>query len=187
VQVTTDKDDIINNSDKILHDSVDLHIFEEAAFLNLNTVDGCKSNKMILTSGTQLRIKTNRDTLASKINYKVVYDDFSNQSASLSANENLLCSNKTIQLNDNGLLNVASSAGYCSIILNVQIDEYFKRTQSLIYLIKIRPITYLIADFQLDVSLNQDSIHLPNGELIYYSPIDLCSLTKIYKKLKIKG
>ncbi len=147
-----------------MQDSIDIHIFEEAAFLNLNTIAGCKFQKMLLTAGTQLKIKTNRDSLAKKINYKILHDDFGNHSSSLMTNLNY-CSNKTIQLYDNGVLNIANEAGYCSIILNIQIEEFFKHTQSLIYFIKIRPIHYLITDFLSNVSFSQNEVNLPNGEL----------------------
>ena len=173
VQVNVLNSDIVSGSNSILLDHIDLIIVDSAKFLHLNN----NFNTLILTPGSHLQIKTNRDSQAKKLTYELYNSKFMSEDY-VSAQQQQSCSNdKQIQIDSNGVFKVDKNINLrqynhetCVSTVLVRIEEEFKKDQYLYYLIKIKQIKYFMLKSKTNMKLLHDH---SSSSIINSLPIDL--------------
>jgi hypothetical protein len=142
----------VDITSSVLTDHLDITIIDEAKFVVLNN----NFNSLILTPGSQLQLKTNRDNLAKKLSYelnnsKFVYEDFLDSQETLKQQQQQQqqtpCSNDKLSIDATGVLRIDRNINLgqykhqsCVAVVIVRIEEDFKKQQYLYYFIKVKQI-----------------------------------------------
>ncbi|KAJ8299580.1 hypothetical protein KUTeg_023640 [Tegillarca granosa] len=116
-------------------------VFEKLAVINPSLCDG----KILMTPNTEAVVKTNRDGSA-KMTYTILPSD-----------EGLA----VVNVSDGGLLTTGSANGQAALHITAQ--EEFGTSQTLVLLIKVKPVSYLM--------INSDTTLKTNGGILKEVPV----------------
>ena len=166
VQINALKNDIINGGNNQLTDHIDITIIDSAKFIKLNN----NFNSLILTPGSQLQLRTNRDNLAKKITYEIYNSKLMNEEylatqETLKQHQNQVpCSNDRLNVDANGILKIDKNINLrqykhqtCIAVALIRIEEDFKKQQYLYYLIEVKPIRYFMLKSKTNIQILNES------------------------------
>ncbi|GFS06170.1 nuclear pore membrane glycoprotein 210-like [Elysia marginata] len=133
--------------DQILQDEVQIQVFEKLSLINPSTCHG----QILVTPNTDTSLKTNRD-VAARVRYFIL-----NNQEGLESQGNNPVESPVVRLLDNGQLRSGPIPG--STVLHVVAQEEFGLNQTLVILVKVKPVSYMMINADSAV-LSSSSGHL---------------------------
>ncbi|GFN96241.1 nuclear pore membrane glycoprotein 210-like [Plakobranchus ocellatus] len=132
--------------DQVLQDEVQIQVFEKLALINPSACHG----QILITPNTDTFLKTNRD-VAARVRYYIL-----NKEEVATDSKNVVEA-PIVRLLDNGQLRSGPIPG--SAVLHVVAVEEFGLNQTLVILVKVKPVSYMMINSD-SVVLTSPSSHL---------------------------
>ncbi|XP_074660511.1 nuclear pore membrane glycoprotein 210-like [Tubulanus polymorphus] len=137
---------VVDNS--LLSDEVQIQVFEKLSVVNPETCDG----RVIISPNTETFIKTNRDSTAHKITYKLLGQG-----------------QPVISLGPGGQLKSGSVIGQNSLLINSL--EEFGINQTLVILVQVKPVAYMMlnVDSTIQTTGLTKLTSVPLGAMLHFT------------------